>query len=90
VPVKRVRLEELLKDKNRKEVADSLGITVQMLNAIVRGDRNPSLTLAKKIANYFGLTIDEVFYGENGNESFHDADEQLEGEGKNHETDGTA
>jgi putative transcriptional regulator len=48
-------------DKTRSEVASNLNITPQMLGAIERGDRTPSLHLAKKIANYYGTTIEEIF-----------------------------
>lgn len=48
-------------DKTRSEVASNLNITPQMLGAIERGDRTPSLNLAKKIANYYGTTIEEIF-----------------------------
>jgi len=35
-----------------------------MLGAIERGDRNPSLKLAKKIADYYGVSVDEIFFDE--------------------------
>ncbi|WP_175616077.1 helix-turn-helix transcriptional regulator, partial [Piscibacillus halophilus] len=38
--------------KARPEVAFNLGITPQFLGAIERGERNPSLNLAKKIADF--------------------------------------
>ncbi|TWL69400.1 hypothetical protein CHCC14821_3039 [Bacillus paralicheniformis] len=38
-----------------------------MLGAIERGDRTPSLTLAKKIADYYGKSVDEIFFEQNGN-----------------------
>lgn len=49
-------------NRSRKEVADLLKITPQMLGAIERGDRNPSLHLAKKIAELYRTTIDELFF----------------------------
>ncbi|MCY8117853.1 helix-turn-helix domain-containing protein [Bacillus spizizenii] len=36
-----------------------------MLGAIERGDRTPSLSLAKKIADYYGTTVDEIFFAQN-------------------------
>ncbi|MCY8247885.1 helix-turn-helix transcriptional regulator, partial [Bacillus inaquosorum] len=35
------------------------------LGAIERGDRTPSLSLAKKIADYYGTTVDEIFFTQN-------------------------
>ncbi|MCH5584584.1 helix-turn-helix transcriptional regulator [Shimazuella sp. AN120528] len=46
---------------SRTHVAKSLEITTQMLGAIDRGDRNPSLSFAKKIADYYGVSIDDLF-----------------------------
>lgn len=56
--------------ESRKDVAKVLNITPQMLGAIERGDRTPSLSLAKKIADYYGLSIDEIFFNQNGHEVF--------------------
>ncbi|HEL9123485.1 TPA: helix-turn-helix domain-containing protein, partial [Listeria monocytogenes] len=44
----RNRLIELRKSKTRREVSKDLKITPQMLGAIERGDRTPSLKLANK------------------------------------------
>ena len=52
--------------KARSEVAFDLKITPQMLGAIERGDRTPSLHLAKKIADYHGKTVDEIFFNQKG------------------------
>lgn len=48
-------------DKTRIEVASALNITPQMLGAIERGDRTPSLNLAKRIAIYYGTTVEVIF-----------------------------
>lgn len=57
-------LIQLRGDKTRVDVAFDLKITPQMLGAIERGDRTPSLRLAKKIADYYGKTIDEIFFNQ--------------------------
>lgn len=61
----RTRMIELRGSKGRTDVAADLGITPQMLGAIERGDRTPSLPLAKKIADYYNTTVDLIFFGEN-------------------------
>lgn len=66
--LERTKLIELRANKSRPEVAHELKITPQMLGAIERGDRTPSLNLAKKIADYYGISIDEVFFEQKGNE----------------------
>ncbi|MCM3736230.1 helix-turn-helix domain-containing protein [Bacillus cytotoxicus] len=48
--------------KSRNEIAKKLDITPQMLGAIERGDRTPSLDLAKKIADLYKNTIDNLFF----------------------------
>lgn len=60
--MKRHRLLQLRGNLSRTEVANDLGITPQMLGAIERGDRTPSLALAKKIADYYGATMDNIFF----------------------------
>lgn len=39
-----------------------------MLGAIERGDRNPSLKLAKRIADYYGTTVEDIFFNQKGND----------------------
>ncbi|PFW92245.1 transcriptional regulator [Bacillus pseudomycoides] len=48
--------------QSRIDIAKKLEITPQMLGAIERGDRTPSLELAKKIAGFYKTTIDELFF----------------------------
>lgn len=68
--MERTKLIELRGDRTRAEVANALEITPQMLGAIERGDRTPSLALAKKIADFYGVTVDEIFFNQNRNEMF--------------------
>lgn len=58
------KLIKLRGDEPRKQVADSLGITPQMLGAIERGQRQPSLQLAIKIAKHFKTPVEEIFFEE--------------------------
>ncbi|MFX3673320.1 MAG: helix-turn-helix transcriptional regulator [Paenisporosarcina sp.] len=58
----RSKLIELRGLRTLTEVSKDLGITRQMLSAIESGIRTPSLDLAKKIADYFESTIDEIFF----------------------------
>jgi len=60
----RPKLMQLRGNTPRSVVSKRIGITPQMLGAIERGDRNPSLKLAKKIADYYGVSVDEIFFDE--------------------------
>lgn len=66
--VERLVLFNLRGDYSRAKVASEIGITPQMLGAIERGDRTPSLQLAKKIADYYGATVDDIFFEQKGHE----------------------
>ena len=57
------RLEEIRKERGIKqeELALSLGVSRQTIGSLENGRYNPSITLAFKIARYFGMTIEEIF-----------------------------
>jgi DNA-binding XRE family transcriptional regulator len=46
---------------SRKELADAVGVNFQTIGYLERGDYNPSLELALKIAVFFNLPIEMVF-----------------------------
>jgi DNA-binding XRE family transcriptional regulator len=46
---------------SRQQLADALDINVQTVGYLERGDYNPSLELAFRIAEYFGLPLEAVF-----------------------------
>ena len=58
------RLKELRASKglNQQELGTLVGASRQTISLIERGDYNPSITLALRIAKIFGKTVDEVFY----------------------------
>lgn len=57
------RLEEIRKQYGIKqeELADSLEVSRQTIGSLENGRYNPSITLAFKIARYFGMSIEEIF-----------------------------
>ena len=57
------RLEELRKQRGIKqeELADVLKVSRQTIGSLENGRYNPSILLAFKIANLFGLSIEEIF-----------------------------
>lgn len=46
---------------SRRELADAVGVNVQTIGYLERGDYKPSLELAMKIAAQFGVPIELIF-----------------------------
>ena len=59
----KTRIRELRKERkiSQEELALAVGTTRQTITSIEIGKYTASLTLAYKIARFFGLTIEEVF-----------------------------
>jgi DNA-binding XRE family transcriptional regulator len=45
----------------RRQLADELGVHYQTIGYLERGEYNPSLHLALRIAEFFGLPIEVIF-----------------------------
>lgn len=46
---------------SRRELADALGVHYQTIGYLERGEYNPSLRLALRIARFFGVPVEVVF-----------------------------
>ncbi|MBX3046635.1 MAG: helix-turn-helix transcriptional regulator [Anaerolineales bacterium] len=46
---------------SRRELANALSIHYQTVGYLERGEFNPSLQLALRIADYFGVSVETVF-----------------------------
>ncbi|WP_422773079.1 helix-turn-helix transcriptional regulator [Plantactinospora sp. WMMC1484] len=46
---------------SRRELADALGVHYQTVGYLERGEYNPSLHLALRIAQYFEVSVEVVF-----------------------------
>jgi len=57
------RISVLRKERNisRKELAESISVNIQTVGYLEREEYNPSLDLAFKISEYFGLPVELVF-----------------------------
>ena len=57
------RIEELRREKGIKqeELAAAMEVSRQTIGSLENGRYNPSLILAFKLAQYFGLSIEEIF-----------------------------
>ena len=45
----------------RRELADALGVHYQTVGYLERGEYNPSLHLALRIAEFFGVPVEVIF-----------------------------
>jgi putative transcriptional regulator len=57
----RLRVLRAERDWSQAELAERLAVSRQTVNAIETGKYDPSLPLAFKIAELFGLAIEEIF-----------------------------
>ena len=57
----RIALLRKARMKSRMELADEIGVNFQTIGYLEREEYNPSLDLAFRISEYFGLPIDMVF-----------------------------
>lgn len=57
------RIEEIRKARgvNQEELAKALGVSRQTISSLENGRYNPSIELAYKLSEYFGMLIEEVF-----------------------------
>ena len=57
----RLRVLRAEKEISQKELADGVNLSRQTVNSIERGKFNPSIVTALRIAEYFGVPIEEIF-----------------------------
>lgn len=57
------RLKELRTEAglSQFELAVRVGVTPAYIGYLENGDRDPSLSVAKRIADYFDTTVDDIF-----------------------------
>lgn len=51
-------------DLSQQELADRVGVSRQTINAIEKGDYNPTIKLCLSICKVLGKTLDELFWEE--------------------------
>jgi putative transcriptional regulator len=57
----RIALLRAERGVTRRELADALGVHYQTVGYLERGEFNPSLQLALRIAEFFGVPVEVVF-----------------------------
>ena len=58
--LKKLRFED--KNISQQALANAVGVTRLTIHSIENGKFNPSTLLALKIARYFGIQLEEVFF----------------------------
>lgn len=54
---------------SQQELADKLGVSRQTINAIEKGDYNPTIRLCVGICRVLGLTLNDLFWNEEPRET---------------------
>lgn len=64
VNIKENKLKKIVKETGLKQdfIAEKIGIDRTELSAYINNKRTPTLKRAKKIADYFNLKIEELFF----------------------------
>ncbi|MEU6778833.1 helix-turn-helix transcriptional regulator [Nonomuraea angiospora] len=57
----RIALLRAERNVTRRQLADALGVHYQTVGYLERGEYSPSLFLALRIAEYFGVPVEVVF-----------------------------
>ncbi|HMS21069.1 helix-turn-helix transcriptional regulator [uncultured Sphingorhabdus sp.] len=57
----RLKVLRAERDWNQQDLADALGVSRQSVNAIETGKYDPSLPLAFRISDVFGIPIEQIF-----------------------------
>jgi DNA-binding XRE family transcriptional regulator len=57
----RIAMLRVERGVSRRELAEALGVHYQTIGYLERGEYSPSLFLALRIAEYFGVAVEVVF-----------------------------
>ena len=60
----RLKAARAAKDLSQEELAKTVGVSRQTINAIEKGDYNPTIKLCRAICRVLGKTLDELFWEE--------------------------
>lgn len=56
------------KDMTQKDLADAVGVSRQTVNAIEKGEYNPTIKLCRKICRVLEKSLDDLFWEDDGDE----------------------
>lgn len=52
------------RDLSQQQLAELVGVSRQTINAIEKGDYNPTINLCRSICKELGKTLDELFWND--------------------------
>lgn len=58
----RLKAARAAMDMSQQQLADTVGVSRQTINAIEKGDYNPTIRLCIAICRILGKTLDELFW----------------------------
>lgn len=64
----RIKAARAAKDMTQKDLADAVGVARQTMNAIEKGDYNPSINLCIAICKALDKTLNQLFWEDGENE----------------------
>lgn len=64
----RLKVARAEKDMSQKELAEAVGVARQTVNAIEKGNYNPSIRLCIAICKILGKTLDQIFWEDDNEE----------------------
>ena len=65
----RIKAARAAKDMTQKDLANAVGVARQTMNAIEKGDYNPSINLCIAICRALDKTLDEIFWENDNHEN---------------------
>ena len=60
----RMKAARAAMDMSQQQLADAVGVSRQTVNALEKGDYNPTINLCIAICRALGRTLDELFWEE--------------------------
>lgn len=63
-----LKLARVQKDLTQKDLAEIVGVSRQTINAIEKGEYNPTIRLCRKLCRVLGKSLDELFGEDDKNE----------------------
>lgn len=60
----KMKAARVARDLSQQQLADLMGVSRQTINAIEKGDYNPTINLCIAICRELGKTLDELFWEE--------------------------